>query len=351
MKIEVRNSVQHYGSSVQSVGDKDKICHGLRFWLKQSSKRGRNMRKLALVACAVLFAVANAHAGLIGYWNFNGNAADSSVNGNNGSVAQYGGATFAYDPGKFGTAASFYNPVGNIQYGGSYVNVPNSASLSGAWTAFTVSTWVKTLGMGPAMSKLLFEQDPPSYAAYGFQSGGSWYTTVATPSAGAWNDSQWNNIVLRWDGATMTTYLNGVQQDSKATTGFVNGNSVLRFGYDSRSRDGVYVGSSYNGYVDDAAIFDNAFTVAETISIYNVGSSELGYSMADMIKLFDLHTAAGNGITTTSDGKQWQYTATGATGAAGVLAGSKGSYSVRFSDSASAGVMEYTDHGTVLLLR
>jgi hypothetical protein len=104
-----------------------------------------------------------------------------------------------------------------------------------------------------------------------------------------------------------------------------------------------------NETLDDAAIFCANLTVAQCKAIYNVGNSALAYSMADMIKLFALYAGAG-GTTNTSDGRKWEYRASGLSGPAGALIQSGDYQWVVFADSGSAGVRTGKPAGTLTVL-
>ena len=75
--------------------------------------------------------------GLVGYWPFNGNANDDSLNGNNGTV---NGASLTTD--RFGNTNSAYNFDGL----NSYIDCGNSSSISTP-TNFTFSVWINPLSI------------------------------------------------------------------------------------------------------------------------------------------------------------------------------------------------------------
>ena len=88
--------------------------------------------------------------GLVGQWHFDGDALDSSGNGNNGILM--GDATFA--AGKFGQALS-------LDGSGDYVDVPEVAGLNIAYT--TVEMWIKPMmAVGDTTAKVLIDKRVPS---------------------------------------------------------------------------------------------------------------------------------------------------------------------------------------------
>lgn len=301
-------------------------------------------RVLASLALGLaVFGSSQARAGMVAYWNFDSNVNDSTANANNGTIV----GSVPYVAGQFSSATSY----GTGGTGLNYITVPDSVSLTTFTPAsgFTVSLWVKAA----ATTGIPISRFTTSNGVYGLYSDGKWYAGTSgfsiQASAGAYGNSTWNNIVLRWTGTNVISYLNGVQQASAAMTSLTFAGSTgwpLLFGNDNR---GVTTGKQFVGLVDDAAILNAAQTVAQTKSIYNVGTSALGYSMADMNLLFTLYANA-TGTTTTSDGKTWQYNADGLTGAAGTLVGSGPDYSVIFSDTGAAGVSVIPEPATLGLL-
>ncbi len=302
---------------------------------------------VALAMFVLLLGTAGAaRATLVGYWNFDSNVSDQSGNGNNGTLN--GNVTYA--AGKFGNAISMTGG----STGANNVSVPDSSSLTPLAGGFEVSVWVNTASTYTILMKGI---DTPSYVGYGAYSGNSWYvgsggsSWVSGSTAGSSN-SAWDNVVMEYTGNVMTCYVNGALKSTSASFTYVNSTLPLYFGLQNESADWGYC---MNGKIDDAAIFTAStaaglLTVAEIKSIYNVGNSTLDYSMADMNKLFTLY-AAGSGTATTSDGKVWQYVASGLSGG-GTLVGGPGTYSVEFADSGTAGVQQTTvpEPGTLALL-
>ena len=111
------------------------------------------MKTNSLIA-ALLFFASSAFAqgpsyvpsnGLIGWWPFNGNANDESLNGNNGSV---NGATLTTDR------------HGNINSAYTFNGVNNFISVSGASavtysSGITISCWYKSTIAGPSSAQFL----------------------------------------------------------------------------------------------------------------------------------------------------------------------------------------------------
>ena len=288
------------------------------------------------VVALMLFASA-LRADLVGYWTFDNNStANSSGNGNNGTR---NGTAYAAVAGKFGGATGAMYFSGNVA---DYVSVPDSSSLDGAWSGYEVSVWVHT----GATTGIPIAHFTSGSGGFGLHQSDVWYTGttagwVSVPGP-AYGNSTWDNLVFRWDGSTLKSYMNGIQQQSTAMTAFSNSTLGVAFGRDNRSAAGAYY-----GYLDDAAIFNAALTVGETLSIYNVGSSALNYSMADMNTLFNLYK--NGGTATTSDGKKW-YASSALAGTAGNLVALGGNYSIVFGDTGVGGVTTTPEPSAMILL-
>jgi len=110
------------------------------------------LKKIALVAFCVLFAVGSAQAGMLddlrGYWSFDNTINDSSPTGATGTWASNSNPNPTYDTGKFGQSGVFVGTaydhvVVNAPLGENYYD-PGQAY----WTsnAITVSLWFKPSG-------------------------------------------------------------------------------------------------------------------------------------------------------------------------------------------------------------
>jgi hypothetical protein len=116
-------------------------------------KAGRWLSILALsLAAGAGAARADLTTGLIAHYELNGNALDSSPNGNNGTIS--GPLVATTD--RHGTAGAAYEFNGT----NSFITVPNSASLSSPTNAITMSAWIMMYGnskvgspFGPVLMK------------------------------------------------------------------------------------------------------------------------------------------------------------------------------------------------------
>ena len=204
--------------------------------------------------------------GLVAWYKFDGNANDSSGNGNNGVVH---GATL--------TADRFGNPNGAYSFGGDdWIQVANSASLSLPTKAMSFCVWMRTEvedGWVPFLSK------GTSSRQYGFELGYGRETTlfindyngtgcgrdvfVAVDSVSL-NSGAWHFVVLTYDGNEIKAYANGELIASRAVEdSFVANSSDLYIG-----KDIPEVTEYFSGAMDDLRIYNRALSAAEVKALY-----------------------------------------------------------------------------------
>lgn len=94
---------------------------------------------------------------------------------------------------------------------------------------------------------------------------GGW--TGSLNSASTYNVSEWNHLVMRWDGSVITQFINGqLDANTQAAVGTINGtanNAVL----------GRYTSSSFisDGDLDDYKMFNRALSDTEITELYQKG--------------------------------------------------------------------------------
>jgi len=196
--------------------------------------------------------------GLVGYWPLNEGsgaiAQDASGNGNNGT---WNGAGVHYGAGKQGYAGQFSAATND------YVEIPTTSVLNG--NIFTVSAWM--LSNDITQEQTIVSRNGPFFLRV---SGSRFRIGVHT---GAWtflngaalSSNSWYHLVLTYDGSTMKSYINGVQDLTAAKTGSLVSFAKLYLGRP------VPVGEQYpmNGRIDDVRIYGRALTAPEIQAIYN----------------------------------------------------------------------------------
>ena len=208
-------------------------------------------------------------SGLVGWWRFNGDATDSSGNGNDGTV--YGEGDYDISP--MGQALSFDGE-------GDYVQLPASDAILNVNT-FTIEAWFKTdvnhpaYGVSPYEGRLvnLHWKDTESTAVSLYVEKdkiGLLYNTgnmahVWVKYIVNYHDNFWHHIAVTYDATTYRLYYDGEEVASKvdAFGGFGTYSAFL----------GAYISSErfFNGTIDEVRIWDVALPQDQLGKIYNFG--------------------------------------------------------------------------------
>ena len=184
-----------------------------------------------------------AAANLIGYWKMNGNANDSSGNGNNGVLtaghAYFGAGTPAATADRFGRAGMAYH----FDNGGN-IDVPYNASLNPP--AMTISLWAKWSSTGRTINTDTYTMIAMNrWNGYKFQlqSGHLPFYTVKVSKGTAVGDTTiydrddagiavaentWRHLVVTFTSGTEVFYIDGdpVKTWDATSTGPVPGNAL-----------------------------------------------------------------------------------------------------------------------------
>ncbi|MDZ7617701.1 MAG: LamG-like jellyroll fold domain-containing protein, partial [Patescibacteria group bacterium] len=282
-----------------------------------------------LVAVALAVATFPAQAGLVGFWEFDGNLTDSSGLGNNGT---FSGGTASYGPDRFGTAGSAIVTPGTAVSGTNYANVTVGTAGRPSNT-FSFGGWVKTTEA--------HEIDPQSNSGYGgtggqkyafgapnqsanagaglsvginglsvYEHGTSYMPALAVynPGGTAAIGTGWNHIMVVYQDRVPTIYLNGV---------------LVQTGVQS-AKDIVYApyqigGGSYGGLVgsmDAVGVWNHALTVSEIAELagrpivgngsfeWDTYAANSGYASGNGGKIsgWQLSNSAGMGLNPANDG-------------------------------------------------
>ena len=206
--------------------------------------------------------------GLVGWWPFTGNAADSSGNGNNGSTTN---ATLTAD--RFGNTNSAY------AYNGvdSRIDVADAASLR--VKKISISVWV--LSNISAVKQIVYKASLTAEGeAYSLNSGifgGAKVGSNCVPAVG-WKGisfkqplgvSAWEHLVFTYDGVVFKAYRNGLLDSSSASSGDIDQciGGGLRFGFNHK-RYFASTGDPFDGVIDDIGIWNRALTADEVKHLY-----------------------------------------------------------------------------------
>ena len=215
--------------------------------------------------------------GLVGWWPFNGNAIDESINTNDGAVS---GATLTTD--RFGNnnKAYSFNGINN------YISLPagfatGSASKSfSVWFFLTNGTYNWVLDGGTSINGKsfgLFWNSNPTINKLTFHGDGATYDYEFADI----NFNQWYHTVITYDGTTVKSYLNGVYIGSKNTT--LNTTATTNINVGCRNNNSAY----FLGKLDDIGVWNRALTQQEITNLYN--GTSVGLNEFNNSKLFSVY--------------------------------------------------------------
>ena len=227
---------------------------------------------------------------LIGYWMFNGNAADSSGHAHNGTPkAGLVGSSAA--TAKIGTTIPVLTTdrygVANMAYDfkdAAYVEIPYSKELNPS--SFTLTLWVKRHGTNG--NNYMFSLNRWNGFKFQLQSASYPFLTVHTTSgyadvdAGvAVPDETWTQIGASYTNGTMKFYVNGSLVKTQSVNGDLVslsdpvpvsiGNELPEATYnvtDNSSPYAFYGASYFIGSIDDIRFYNTVLSDAEVQSIH-----------------------------------------------------------------------------------
>jgi len=213
--------------------------------------------------------------GILGWWKFNGDATDSSGNGNNGNVV---GATLT--TGQNGTANGAYQLGETNMYisVGSGVGTPVTFATIGTG-GFTYSIWINRTGSSSGANQwpsVMSAND--SHVYYGIRTGnfsdGIYFEYGTPPYPGTSSFFQgtnastlplntWHHVVVTYDGSKLAFYF-----DKILTTSYSN--IVLNpiFGGLTFTRGSA----GFVGKIDDARIYNRSLSATEISTIFDANA-------------------------------------------------------------------------------
>ena len=245
----------------------------------------------------------------VGLWHFEGNADDTSGQGNNGTVS---GATQV--TGKVGTYAYEFNGSSD------YIEVTGSDVFPGTTNAITISLWqygdssqprADTIfeGFGASGNRVINSHFPWSDGRIYWDCGDGGTSTVDRidkAASTAEYEGQWNHWVFTKDVASgaMKLYLNGAEWHSgTGKTRTLSTISTFRIG--GALWPGV---APYAGKIDEFAVWTRALSATEIADIYRLQSGAAagpdGQTFAftpDIVGTYTIQLTVADGVSTTAD--------------------------------------------------
>ena len=195
-----------------------------------------------------------------GYWKLDGNSTDATGNGNNGTDTSI-------------TYSSSYGIInqGTLNTSSSNIDIADSASLQ-INTAITVCGWARVTTSGnygtifqKGQLYLLRTNGSTSQAEFYMRGLSSDLLSTTVLSL-----NTWYFICGVYDGSTMSIYINGTSDNSKAQTGSIttstNAASIGWDSYDTGSN------THFLGDLDEIGVWSRALSGTEISQLYNSGT-------------------------------------------------------------------------------
>lgn len=187
--------------------------------------------------------------GLVGEWHFDGDARDSSGNGNDGTVY---GASFV--EGKVGKALSFDGS-------NDYAEVLNTDILK-SQNSLTVSAWIKVDVSSTSSLHYFINTNGFGVWKRNDQMGLAISLPHTNSTRGQIETNTWQQIVGTYDGTLIKFYVNGELK------GFTNWPGTMSFEGSRNTVIGTFNGEYWNGTIDEVRIYNRALNAEEIKANY-----------------------------------------------------------------------------------
>lgn len=248
------SSIQSSSSSSSSVIASSSSSSSLSSQVSSSSSTAQSSSSVAITPSN----------GLVAHYEFEGNAVDSSGNGNNGT--EYGGVS--YTSGVIGQAASFDGVNDYMQMSKNYP----------FYDEFTISGWFKfsdqtRLGSEVWDSLFAFGDSYCDTLQFMYHHTNKYFTLYNDGGCSGIKTTDYSitynkflHIVLTYDGATFRILVNNIEIESFAYNSLILDASKLILSLNNRS-------STYHfgGAMDDLRIYNRALSESEIQDLYQMG--------------------------------------------------------------------------------
>lgn len=252
---------------------------------------------IATQVCVGIYSQSTLNNGLVGYWPFNDNADDLSVNNNNGSFS--GNAALTTN-GRIQSACSFDGT-------GDYVYIANnSPNINSDFISISLWVYLDVLPTGyvSLFSQRTSVQDNGNIIVnistsqkpyFQLDIGGGRYgaTSPETIALG------WTHIVGTYDGSTMRIYINGIEKATNVQLGVISYSADPFIIGAFRKQEGGTL-NYLNGRIDEVCVYDRELSAVEITELYN-GSPPIEWEPMDKNYHFSNGKVAIGGIPVTND--------------------------------------------------
>jgi hypothetical protein len=206
---------------------------------------------------------------LLAFWPLNGNAADSSGNGHDGTVTS-----------AIPALSRFGSPNGSYYFNGTDAFIDMGAIHPDAINHFSLSSWIRPT-LGNSLSNASIIGDAGGYAGFRLyqtadsiffeaQASPGSYATVAwgvTPS----DTGKWAHIVATSDYGLIRIYVNGSVKQEKSGAPGREGSRNLEMGRDTNLNTYYWLGT-----LDDVRIYNKLLSASEIEALFLEGGFRSG---------------------------------------------------------------------------
>lgn len=263
-------------------------------------KRAQFTAGLAAMAIVLVLGV-SAPAGLVSHWAFDegtGTTAGDSVSGYGGTLSNGPVWTAA---GKIGAHAIIFDGSNDRVV----VNDDPGDKLN-ITGPITISAWIRSDNINQVHGAIYTRDEwnkGHSLLVKG-DAGSSEHRKLWTNSGQQVGDLQsntWYQVAKTYDGATARLYVNGAEVGSGAAGAAASTTHPILIGQEGYSGDRW----SFDGTIDDVAVWDAAISLAQMRALYNLGDQPaLNYDAGMVQALMDAYAAQGPAII---GGRTWYY--------------------------------------------
>jgi concanavalin A-like lectin/glucanase superfamily protein len=219
----------------------------------------------------------------IGYWRL-GEASGTLAN-NLGSLGNPGDGTYSNtgaltlgEPGALVGDAD--TSVLFSAAGDGYVNIPHDNAFS--ISNITLEAWIKTTDAGSTFNKDIIDRDDGDIRWYQFALSDSGELVIAIWTGGgtlvfivstgaSLNDGAWHHVVATYDQVDLRLWSDGVNIDTLPETGVLDNPGALTIEIGKHHTGSV--NNSWNGHIDEVAIYGAALTGTRIIAHYDAGTT------------------------------------------------------------------------------
>ncbi|MES2655208.1 MAG: LamG-like jellyroll fold domain-containing protein [Bacteroidota bacterium] len=232
--------------------------------------------------------------GLIAYYKFDGNLADSSGNNNHGTNF---GSQFTTDKNNISSKAVNFNGTS------AYINVPASTSLNSVQNELSIAAWVNITDWYHwaefSYAALLCKSNTSSSTQYRFSLLNNAFDVISNQKKfyklipTSFDTGTWYHVAIAKKADSCILYVNGNVMQTAVTEGTFPSDSTkpLEIGRD-------YAGSMeyYNGKMDELRIYNRALTSVEVTAIYNNVNTSIHNAKVTPISNLVIYPNPSNGI-------------------------------------------------------